>query len=261
MQIIHSIFLKNRIIITVFLVSVILSQIFFGCAATLKPKIEIPTSQTIIDIQPIFHGSLVLTIGGKTIYVDPSWGKEKYEGLKKPDLILITDIHGDHLDLKTLEQIANKDTRIIAPEAVAKEAKDYINITRLKNGQSVQVDTITFSAVPMYNITKEHLDKHTKGRGNGYLLKFGGKTIYISGDTEDTKEMRELKNIDIAFLCMNPPYTMSVEKAADAVRAFKPKVVYPYHYRGKDGLSDTENFKKLVEEGNSATKVELLNWH
>ncbi|TGM98479.1 MBL fold metallo-hydrolase [Leptospira dzoumogneensis] len=239
-----------------------LVQGFLGCAtAEPKPKIEIPSSKTSIQIQPIFHGSLVLTIGEKTIYVDPSWGGEKYKDLKKPDLILITDIHPDHMDLKTLGEIATKETQIIAPEAVAKEAKEYTNITRLKNGQSASVGDINFSAIPMYNITKEHLDKHTKGRGNGYLIKFGGKTIYISGDTEDIKEMRSLKNIDIAFLCMNQPYTMSVEKAADAVKDFKPKVVYPYHYRGKDGLSDTEKFKALVKESSPSTQVELINWY
>ncbi|TGJ99520.1 MBL fold metallo-hydrolase [Leptospira semungkisensis] len=240
----------------------ILALGFVACAsATLKPKIEVPSSQSLIQIQPIFHGSLVLTIGDKTIYVDPSWGGEKYKDLKKPDLIVITDIHPDHLDLKTLGEIATKDTPIIAPEAVAKEAKEYTHITRLKNGQSTSVNDISFTAVPMYNITKEHLDKHTKGRGNGYLIKFGGKTIYISGDTEDIKEMRSLKNIDIAFLCMNQPYTMTVEKAADAVKDFKPKVVYPYHYRGKDGLSDTEKFKALVKESSPSTTVELINWY
>jgi L-ascorbate metabolism protein UlaG (beta-lactamase superfamily) len=102
---------------------------------------------------------------------------------------------------------------------------------------------------------------HTKGRGNGYILNIGGKNIYISGDTQAIPEMRSLKNIDVAFVCMNLPYTMDVKEAANGVLAFKPKIVYPYHYRGKGGLSDVNEFKSLVNAGDPAIEVRLRNWY
>jgi L-ascorbate metabolism protein UlaG (beta-lactamase superfamily) len=113
---------------------------------------------------------------------------------------------------------------------------------------------VKIEAVPMYNLTAARLRFHNKGRGNGYVMTFGGKRVYVSGDTEDIPEMRALKNIDAAFVCMNLPYTMTPEQAADAVREFKPKVVYPYHYRG----SDTAQFKKLVGD---ASEVRLRDWY
>jgi L-ascorbate metabolism protein UlaG (beta-lactamase superfamily) len=113
----------------------------------------------------------------------------------------------------------------------------------------------------MYNLPESPTSKHTKGRGNGYILNIGGKLIYISGDTQGIPEMRSLKNIDIAFICMNLPYTMDIKEAADAVLEFKPIIVYPYHYRGKDGLSDVNAFKSLVEAGNKNIEVRLRNWY
>ncbi len=113
----------------------------------------------------------------------------------------------------------------------------------------------------MYNLPETPDSRHTKGRGNGYVLDFGGKNVYISGDTEDIPEMRQLKNIDVAFVCMNQPYTMEVSQASDAVLDFKPKIVYPYHYRGQGGLSDVDAFKKSVVEGNKSIEVRLRNWY
>ena len=131
----------------------------------------------------------------------------------------------------------------------------------LNNGKSTFQSGIAITAVAMYNLPETEDSKHSKGRGNGYLLEFGGKRVYISGDTEDIAEMRSLKNIDVAFVCMNLPYTMDINQAASAVLEFKPKIVYPYHYRGKDGLSDTDTFKKLVKEGDAALEVRLRNWY
>ena len=121
------------------------------------------------------------------------------------------------------------------------------------NGKSVEKAGIKVEAVPMYNLTPTRLRFHNKGRGNGYVMAFGGKRVYVSGDTEDIPEMRALKKIGVAFVCMNLPYTMTPEQAADAVREFKPKTVYPYHYRG----SDTAKFKKLVGD---ASEVSLRDW-
>jgi len=120
---------------------------------------------------------------------------------------------------------------------------------------------MTIEAIPMYNLRDEALNFHPKGRGNGYVISLAGERIYISGDTEDIPEMRELTNIDKAFICMNLPYTMTVESAASAVLDFKPKIAIPYHYRGKDGLSDIENFKQIIESKNSDIKVEFLKWY
>jgi L-ascorbate metabolism protein UlaG (beta-lactamase superfamily) len=120
---------------------------------------------------------------------------------------------------------------------------------------------VSVVAIPMYNLSEGTKTMHTKGRGNGYILGIGGKQLYISGDTQGIPEMRSLKDIDIAFVCMNLPYTMDVAEAADAVLAFKPKIVYPYHYRGQNGLSDVNSFKSLVEKGNKNIEVRLRNWY
>ena len=148
-------------------------------------------------------------------------------------------------------------TKIIAPVAVISKLGFG---EMLNNGDEIKVAGVIIKAIPMYNITKDRLKFHSKGRGNGYILTINGKRIYISGDTEDIKEMRELKNIDYAFVCMNLPYTMSVAKAASAVLEFKPKVVYPYHYRGPKGYSDIEKFKYLVSK-NKFIEIRLLNWY
>lgn len=214
-------------------------------------------------INPIEHASMVLDWNGVIIYVDPVGGGEKYASYTKPNLILLTDIHADHLDVPTLQAIRTDSVQIIAPKAVFdKLPKDLAAKTIvINNGETKNENDISIEAIPMYNLRKEALQFHTKGRGNGYVLENGGKRVYISGDTEDIPEMRNLKNIDIAFVCMNLPYTMTVESAADAVLAFKPKTVYPYHYRGTEGMSDVAKFKELVEKGDPSIKVTQLDWY
>ena len=190
-----------------------------------------------LTIQPINHATLVLTYNKTNIYVDPTGGANAFPGLTAPDLILITDIHGDHLDTTTLRAINTNDAILVVPQAVADKLPATTNkqkLVILKNGDKTSQAGISIAAIPMYNLPETPDAFHTKGRGNGYILTMGGKNIYISGDTEDIPEMRALKNIDIAFVCMNLPYTMDVNQAAQAVLAFKPKIVYPYHYRGQD---------------------------
>lgn len=131
----------------------------------------------------------------------------------------------------------------------------------LSNGEESEILGLTVQAVPMYNLPDDDSSRHPKGWGNGYVLTIGGDRLYFSGDTEDIPEMRMLSNIDYAFVCMNLPYTMDVDQAADAVLDFAPKVVYPYHYRGQGGLSDVEKFKSLVNAGNPAIEVRLRNWY
>lgn len=224
---------------------------------------ELATNKGPLLIQPVHHGCLVLTWNAKTIYVDPYGDIKAFEGLKKPDLILITDIHPDHLNPETLNALDLGATPIIAPQAVADMIPDMYKplVQVLKNDAKTEVVGLAILAVPMYNLPEEPDSKHPKGRGNGYVLSLGGKTIYISGDTEDIPEMRKLKNIDVAFVCMNLPYTMDVQQAASAVLEFKPRIVYPYHYRGKDGLSDVNTFKDLVEKGKAGVDVRLRDWY
>lgn len=247
-----------------FISSVILCLSMCNLSAQRPAADHLKTSKGSITIQPIYHGALVLTWNHKTIYVDPFGGAKAYESLAKPDLILVTDIHPDHLNPETLKAIDHSKAIFIVPQAVADKLPDDINKTNviiLANGDNTKQMDVSVSAIPMYNLPEIPDSKHPKGRGNGYILKMDDKTIYISGDTQDIPEMRSLKNIDVAFICMNLPYTMDINQASSAVLEFKPKIVYPYHYRGQDGLSDVEGFKKTVNTQNQTIEVRLRNWY
>ncbi len=221
-----------------------------------------PTSKT-FKITPIEHATAVLYWNDITIYIDPVGGADAFKGQKEPDLILITDIHGDHLNVETLQALNTEKAKIIVPQAVADGLPEEFNpqIDVLNNGESKERYGIKIEAVPMYNLREEAKNFHEIGRGNGYILNMGDQRIYFSGDTEDIPEMRALKDIDIAFICMNLPYTMTVESAADAVLEFKPKQVYPYHYRGKPDVSDVAKFKALVEKTDPNIEVIQLDWY
>ncbi|MFT6755301.1 MAG: L-ascorbate metabolism protein UlaG (beta-lactamase superfamily) [Urechidicola sp.] len=223
----------------------------------------IKTNEGDITLHPIKHGTLVITFNNKTIYVDPYGGAEGFKGFNKPDIILITDIHGDHLNLETLEGLDTKNTLFITPQAVAdKLPSTYKNqIEVLENRQGIHRFGIFISAVAMYNLPETSDSKHPKGRGNGYVIYMGGKSVYISGDTEDITEMRSLYDIDVAFVCMNLPYTMDIHQASSAVLEFKPTIIYPYHYRGKDQISDIAKFKELVNEQDAIIEVRLRDWY
>ena len=231
--------------------------------AQLPAPDKIETNMGSLVIQPIFHGALVLKWNGKTIYIDPYNGAEAYKNLPAPDLVLITDIHPDHLDLATLNTLNTSRAQFIVPQAVANElpAAYAGKVTVVNNDATTIQAGITITAIPMYNLPETPDTRHPKGRGNGYVLQLGNKRLYISGDTGDIPEMRSLKNIDIAFVCMNLPYTMSVEQAASAVLDFKPQIVYPYHFRGKKGFSDTRAFKTLVNNDNKKIEVRLKDWY
>lgn len=207
-----------------------------------------------LKILPIRHASLMIEAGGKVIHVDP-WSQGKYDDLPEADIILITDIHSDHMDLKAIADVDKVGTRIVAPAAVAQTVKEA---QVLANGESTTIGDFTIEAVPMYNLKRgpsEGKFFHDKGRGNGYIVTYGGLRIYIAGDTENIPEMRALKNIDVAFIPMNLPYTMTPEEAADAVKAFKPKVAIPYHYRS----TDTKIFADALKD--SGVEVRLRNWY
>jgi L-ascorbate metabolism protein UlaG (beta-lactamase superfamily) len=207
-----------------------------------------------VKITPIFHASTLIQAGGKTIYIDPA-KPAKVAGLPKADLILISHIHLDHFDPELIAALSQPTTEVIAPASVVER---FPAAKPIANGQSKQWQQWTIEAVPAYNLTRGPAPGelyHPKGRDNGYVLTFGGKRFYFSADTEGTPDMRALKNIDVAFICMNLPYTMPPEEAADAVLAFHPKVVIPYHYRG----SDLNVFKQRLT--GSGIEVRLLDWY
>jgi L-ascorbate metabolism protein UlaG (beta-lactamase superfamily) len=219
------------------------------------PADTFSTSLGELKITPVRHGSVMLEFRKQVWHVDP-WSQADYSSLPKADVILITDIHGDHMDPKAIEQVRKPSTVIVAPAAVA---KTVAGARVLNNGESTTVIGIKIEAVPMYNLTRgPEAGKlfHDKGRGNGYVLTIGDKRVYFSGDTEAIPEMKALQNIDIAFVCMNLPYTMPPEEAAAGVKAFRPKVVYPYHYRG----SDLAVFSKALA-GESGIDVRLREWY
>ncbi|KAA0992995.1 MBL fold metallo-hydrolase [Dyadobacter aurulentus] len=233
------------------------------CRAQLPAADALKTSKGPLNIQPLNHATMALTWNGRTIYADPYGGAKTFQGIAAPDLILITDIHGDHFDAATLGELDLGKAIIVAPPAVIEKMSDKMKekAVPVANGQTISKLDISITAIPMYNLPESAESRHPKGRGNGYVLKFGDKSVYISGDTSGIPEMRALKNIDAAFVCMNLPYTMDIKEASSAVLDFKPKIVYPYHYRGQNGLSDTEAFKKIVNEGDKAIDVRLRDWY
>lgn len=213
-----------------------------------------PTSAGDVKITPVFHAGVLLQAGGKTIYVDPTKA-EKYKRLPKADLILITHIHYDHFEPEAIAVISQPATEVIAPASVVER---FPAAKPMANGQTRQWNQWTIEAVPAYNLTRGPAPGelyHPKGRDNGYVLSYGGKRFYFSADTEGTPEMRALKNIDVAFVCMNLPYTMPPEEAAEAVKAFHPKVVIPYHYRN----SDLNVFKQRL--AGTGIDVRLLDFY
>ena len=245
------------------ILTALLGLVSLAAQSQLATSDVISTPRGNVTVQPVFHASLVLEFNNTTIYVDPVNGADTYKNLRKPDLVLITHIHGDHFDMKTLNGLDLSKASFVVPQSVADkmpaEWKDKIVV--LHNGDTTVQHGISITAVAMYNMPGDSTVHHPKGKGNGYVLNLGGKRFYISGDTEATPEMRELKDIDVAFVCMNLPYTMDVDEAASGVLAFKPKIVYPYHYRTPKGFSDVAKFKSLVNNGDPAIDVRLRDWY
>jgi L-ascorbate metabolism protein UlaG (beta-lactamase superfamily) len=212
------------------------------------------TSAGDVKITPITHASVLIQAGGKTIYVDPA-KPAKLDGLPKADLILVSHIHWDHFDPNSIATLSQPGTLVIAPASVVEK---FPSAKPMANDQTRQWGQWTIETVPAYNLKRGPSAGelyHPKGRDNGYILTYGGKRFYFSADTEGTPEMRALKNIDVAFVCMNLPYTMPPDEAAEAVKAFHPKVVIPYHYRESD--------LKVFQQGLAGTGIEvrLLTWY
>ncbi len=236
-----------------------------------NPTEIIPAQGGAIRITPIYHASLQIEYRGEVIQVDP-FSAGDYSGAKKADYILITHTHPDHLDLKAIARLVKSSADVIGPPSAMGKLqvfKNKANVFALKNGdEEVPLgdhggEPVVF-VVPSYNIVrgpKPGQKFHPKGEFNGYILTLGGKRIYIAGDTEATPEMKALKNIDIAFLPMNLPYTMTPQEAAMGARAFKPKVVYPYHYRYPftKANDNPQQFAKALQ--GSGIQVKLRGWY
>lgn len=216
-----------------------------------------------VQVTPISHATMMLQMDDHVIVTDPVGGPELFADMVQADIIVVTDIHGDHFDAETLAGAAAGTTRIVAPQAVYDQLPESLQAqtTVIANGETIDIDGIAIEAIPMYNLPEADDSRHTKGRGNGYVLAHDGTRIYISGDTSGIPEMRALQDIDIAFVCMNLPYTMDPIEAADAVLAFAPHQVFPYHYRQPDGFADVELFASIISENNPAIQVVQLQWY
>jgi len=214
----------------------------------------IPTASGDLKITFIGHGTLMFTFGGKVIHVDPWSQLADYGMLPKADLVLITHEHRDHLDLKALDTVSKDGTVIIATETAAKQAKDA---RVMRNGDVLAAQGFTIEAVAAYNVVHMRspgVPYHSQGAGNGYVITFADRRVYIAGDSENTPEIKALRNIDVAFLPMNLPYTMTPEMAADAAKAFRPKILYPYHY----GETDPQKLAALMQ-GEKKIEVRIRN--
>jgi L-ascorbate metabolism protein UlaG (beta-lactamase superfamily) len=231
------------------LIMFISSLIVFSAftAAAQEPETDtINTSAGNLKITSIGHASLMFSFGGKIIHIDPFSRMADYSKLPKADIILITHGHPDHLDLKALNLIRSEKSLLVLNENSAGRVKGGII---MNNGDVKTVNGLKIEAVPAYNIVNMRADGtpfHPKGIGNGYVITIGNKRVYVAGDTENIPEMKKLEGIDIAFLPMNLPYTMTPEMAAEAARVFKPKIFYPYHYRN----TDTSKIVDLLKDTN-----------
>lgn len=214
-----------------------------------------------VTVHPVQHASIVLETPRGVIYVDPVGAASDYEDMPAADLILITHEHGDHYNAEVLAAVKGEETPMITNPAVFDMLPEALkaNTQALENGGSATLMEVQIDAIPAYNTTEERKNFHPEGRDNGYVLTLGDFRIYVSGDTEDIPAMRELEEIDLAFVCMNLPFTMTAEAAADAVKAFAPTYVYPYHYRGRDGgTQDPTAFAEMVGE---ASQVQMGDWY
>ena len=260
----------------------LLSVLFFAGTAQAAPLPSdvIPAQGGPIRITPIFHGSLQIEYRGKVIQVDP-FSAGDYSNAKKADVILITHTHPDHLDFKEINALLKSDCVAVVPPAaydqfLSNKTVAAINLPNRLNpdyGRLGALDRINLSlyfpglriqAVPAYNLQrgpKPGQKFHPKGQFNGYVLTLGGKRIYIAGDTEATPEMKALKNIDVAFLPMNLPYTMTPQEAASGARAFKPKIVYPYHYRAPFDKANNNPQQFASALKGSGIQVRLRGWY
>ncbi len=223
-----------------------------------------PAEQSGVKMTPIFHSAVVLEYTGKTIFIDPYDKPEKFAGFAAPDMVLITHTHGDHFNKGVLSALDLSKAELFGPETVINQAAElgFKDMFTLENGDDIARGDITIEAVASYNLPESADAPHPPGKFNGYVIELGNERYYFSGDTGPIEEMRALSDIDFAFVCMNLPYTMTMADAAEAVLDFKPRVVYPFHYRNKDGtFMDTKKFAEMVTKGDKSIEVRVLDWY
>lgn len=248
--------------------AVVVAIMAAGLLVTLALRAQNPVNQQVdvlktsagdLRIRPLYHGSVMLEFGGKVIYVDP-WSQADFTGLPPADMIVITHTHADHLDRSMEDKLHKPGTQLVGPPAVI----DTLNCApacgeanSISDSEKKTVMGIQFEGVPMYNLvqgSKPGEPYHHKGIGSGFVLTFGDARVYFSGDTECTVEMKALKNITVAFLSMNPPRTESPLEAAACAKEFKPKIAYPYHYRG----SKPEDFANALKGTGIEVRIRKL---
>ncbi|MCF2872754.1 MBL fold metallo-hydrolase [Octadecabacter sp. G9-8] len=215
-----------------------------------------------LKVMPVSHASFLMDTGDVLIAVDPIGDPAQYNADATPGLVIVTHFHGDHFDLQTLIALTqDADTQLVVNAALIGMLPEDLaaRAIPLANDEDTTSAGVAITAIPAYNVTEGRLEFHPKGRDNGYVLDIDGFRVYISGDTEDTPEMRALENIDLAFVCMNLPFTMDAEAAASAVSEFAPTYVYPYHYRGRDdGTQDPAEFASMLSDG---IEAKMGDWY
>jgi L-ascorbate metabolism protein UlaG (beta-lactamase superfamily) len=239
--------------------NILITLIFISMTAPVfsqdLPEVDrISTSAGNVEMFFIGHGSLMFRVNDFVIHIDPVKSSGKYDKLPKADLILITHEHGDHLDAELINELRKSSTLMFCNGA---SASKFPWAQVMKAGDIKNAGNITVEAVPAYNIVNERAKGqpfHPKGAGNGYVIKIGDKKFYIAGDTENTPEMKALKGIDVAFLPMNLPYTMTPAMVADAAKSFKPLILYPYHY----GDTNTDEIISLMKGTNTEVRIRKL---
>lgn len=215
---------------------------------------QIKSSAGVIELSFIGHGTLMFRVNGFVIHIDPVRSFGSYSDMPKADLILVTHEHGDHLDTTLVNQLRKAGTIMYCNAKSASQVK-WAEV--MKPGDKRKVKEITIEAVYAYNIKNKRPDGqpyHPRGEGNGYVITIGNKRIYVAGDTENIPEMKELKNIDVAFLPMNLPYTMTPEMTADAAKSFRPSILYPYHY----GDTKTDEIVNLLKDSGIEVRIRNL---
>jgi len=228
--------------------------LLFALASLLPVTAQAQEDELEVKVTALGHATFILEWGEQVIIVDPV-AQYDYRYYSEPDVILITDIHPDHWSSDTVAMLMGANTKVVGPDALPWGGIDTV----LDNGEFADAEGILIEAVPAYNIERgprEGEFYHPLGRGNGYIVHLGFERIYIAGDTECTPEMKELQDITMAFIPMNLPYTMTPTEAAECVKAFMPKVVYPYHHRG----SDVDDFTWLLED-TPEVEVRILDWY
>jgi len=217
-----------------------------------------------LTVSPIRHATMVLDWGGVVMYVDPMGGAEAFAEQPAPNVILLSDTDPDHLDVDTINAVITPETIMVAPEAVVAELPTNLEAQTetLPNTATTSIGKFEITAVPMYNREDGEVEvRHTKGRGNGYVIDDGSYRVYLAGDTANTPEFQSQTDIDLAFVPMNLPYTMGIAEAAEGVATFGPRTVVPYHFRQPDGYADIPRFAELVAMQNNSVRVVQLDWY